>query len=567
MIKIIHSLKILNSGTAILCLCAFFCLSSISTAQWTADTKKEMPDSKTDLKTMMQAPVLNVSPLEGPVDPEKYFIGPSDFLSVNIWISPPINFSLTVTPEGTLIIPTVGEVHVGDVTLGEAKKRIIDEIKKKYLTGSPSVTLLSPRQITVTVMGAVRNPGKYILSATDRVDIAVTMANRMQKELISESRVSSAGVSVRNDYIQEFEERNQSKRNIHLTRRTGEKFRADIPRYYATKDDQWNPLLREGDQIFIPRIDSKQYFAVYGGVNIPGSYELVEGDSLVNAIELAKGFTQRAMKDSIVHYRYDLKGGGQILSLCNLDQYGSQSNFALLPGDRIVIKERPDVREDYHVFVDGEVRYPGMYPITKEDTRLSKVIEWAGGFTEFASLSAAEVVRSSIPAHERPFELARSLRSSVMFEDTLDYRIESELQITHEAVSVNFVDLFLKKDTTKDVSLLHGDWIRIPSVRKTVYVFGQVASPGNVPLVQDERYKYYVQKAGGYTDMARISDVMIIKRATRQWLSPSETEIEDGDCVWVPKEPERPFTYYLNIVGQFASILSVTISIIILANK
>jgi protein involved in polysaccharide export with SLBB domain len=239
-------------------------------------------------------------------------------------------------------------------------------------------------------------------------------------------------------------------------------------------------------------------------------------------------------------------------------------NVALVSGDRIVVKERPDVREDYHVFIDGEVRYPGTYPITKENTKLSKIIEWAGGFTEFASLSAAEVVRSTVPANEQSMERALSLRGSVMFEDTIDYRIESELRINHEAVSVNFSDLFVKKDTASDIVLQNGDWIRIPSVRKTVFVFGQVVTPGHVPFVQGERYKYFIKKAGGYTDNARSSDVMIIKRATRQWLSPGETELEEGDCVWVPKEPERPFTYYLNIVGQTASIISVAVSIVLL---
>lgn len=163
MMKKNQSLKFLNLIAIILGLCAYFCLSSMSSAQWTTDTKKESQESKLDLKSMMQAPVNNAPVLEGPVDPEKYYVGPSDVLSVNIWISPSLNFSLTVTPEGTLIIPTVGEVRVTDLTLGEAKKKVIEEIKKKYITGSPSVTLISPRSITVTVTGAIRYPGNILL--------------------------------------------------------------------------------------------------------------------------------------------------------------------------------------------------------------------------------------------------------------------------------------------------------------------------------------------------------------------------------------------------------------------
>lgn len=547
-----------------------FFLVSMSRAQWSTDTKKESQsqESKSDLKSMIQAPVSNVAPLEGPVDPDKYFVGPSDMLSVNIWISPPLNFSLTVTPEGTLIVPTVGEIRVTDMTLTEAKKKIIAGIKKKYLSGDPTVTLLNPRQISVTVTGAVRNPGKYVLNATDRVDKAVMMANRIQKDLVSDSKAATVIANIRKDEAQEFEERNQSRRDIHLTRRTGERYRADVLRYYATRDDQWNPLVREGDEIFVPRIDpNKNIFAVYGGVNMQGSFELMEGDSLLSAVELAYGFTQRAMRDSVVHYRYDSKTGEQILSYCNFERikHGSQENFPLISGDRIVIKERPDVREDFHVFVDGEVLYPGTYPITKGNTKLTKVIEWAGGFTEFASLNEAEIVRSAVPPQEQPFERVRNYRGSGMIEDSTDYRIETEIRMLHEAVSVNFVDLFLKKDNSQDVVLQNGDWIRIPSMHKIVYVFGQVVTPGNIPFIQGERYKHYIEKAGGYTDNAKTGNVMIIKRATRQWVSPSDTEIEEGDCIWIPKEPERSSMYYWTIIGQMASVISVAVSIVIIS--
>jgi len=47
----------------------------------------------------------------------------------------------------------VGEIQVADLTLSEVKKKVITGIKKKYLAGDPSVTLLNPRQITVTVTG------------------------------------------------------------------------------------------------------------------------------------------------------------------------------------------------------------------------------------------------------------------------------------------------------------------------------------------------------------------------------------------------------------------------------
>jgi polysaccharide export outer membrane protein len=511
---------------------------------------------------MIQTPVTNVPPLEGPVDPEKYYIGPSDILSVNIWISPPINFSLTVTPEGTLIIPTVGEIHVSDVTLGEAKKRIIDEIKKKYLTGSPTVTLLSPRQITVTVTGAIRNPGKYTLNATDRIDKAIAKADEIQKDKLLEP------VEIIEDWQRRLNERKQSRRDIHLTRRTGEIYRADILRYYATQDDKLNPLLREGDEIFVPRIDPKKnVFAVYGGVNVQGIFELIEGDRLLDAIELAYGLTERAQKDSIVLYRYNVHTGKQILSYYNFDQVknGYSINVKLISGDRIVVKEPPDVREDYRVFLEGEVQYPGVYPITKDSTSLLRVIEWAGGFTEYASLTSAQVYRGTISRQELDIERLLSMRGNITPEDSAYYLLESELRTKREVVNVDFKKLFLDKDSIEDVYLRNGDYISIPSIRRTIYVFGQVINPGNIPFVPGMDYRYYIQKCSGYTENARSGDVMIIKRATRQWLSPKETTIEEGDYVWIPKEPQRSFAYYMNIFNQTAAVVTAAVSIALLA--
>jgi polysaccharide biosynthesis/export protein len=562
-----QSTKFLNLKAGTLCLCAYLCLNSISNAQWTTDTKKDLLESKTDVKGLMQAPITNVPALEGPVDPEKYYVGPSDILSVNIWTSPPLNFSLTVTPEGTLIVPTVGEVRITDLTLSEAKKKVVTEINKKYLTGNPSVTLLCPRQIFVTVTGAVRYPGKYLLYATDRVDNAIALANKKPKDVLPDKKEINLGEEIRKDITTPDDESNQTKRNIRITRHTGDIIRADILQYYSTRDDRWNPFLREGDEVFVPRIDPKKnVFGVYGGVNVQGTFELAEGDNFLSAIGLAYGFTSRAITDSIMVYRYDSNPEQQLSTVYNYDQVkqGIQKNFSLSPGDRIIVKEQPDIREDYHVFIDGEVRYPGTYPITKGTTKLSHVIAWAGGFTEYASLNAAQLVHHPMPLMEQQFDRIRSLRGGGIPEDTIYYSIETSLSTNYQEVSVNFIDLFEKKDTTKDVILQNGDWIRIPTIQKTVYVFGQVILPGNVPFVKDEGYKYYIRKAGGYTDNARSGDVAIIKRGSRQWLSPPETEVEEGDYIWVPKDPVRPATYYWTIIGQTASVISVAVSIVLL---
>ena len=53
---------------------------------------------------------IKMAVMDGPVDPKEYIVGPGDIYSVNIWISPPLSLQLPITPEGSVIIPTVGEV-------------------------------------------------------------------------------------------------------------------------------------------------------------------------------------------------------------------------------------------------------------------------------------------------------------------------------------------------------------------------------------------------------------------------------------------------------------------------
>jgi protein involved in polysaccharide export with SLBB domain len=492
--------------------------------------------------------------LEATIDPEKYFVGPSDMIAVNIWMSPPMNFTLTVTPEGTLIIPTIGEVKVSDLTLTHARERILQEAHKKYLAVEITTTLIKPRPIIVTVTGNVLNAGLYTLASIDRATKAIEEANKPTRTQTQSDAAGSIG--------------SMSTRNIVLKHKDGKEERIDITKFLATKDDNWNPYLREGDVVIVPRKNPvKNVFGIYGEVNAPGRYELVEGDSFLDAIQIGMGVTRLAMTDSIEFTHLNESGTElypQLLKLQDV-QSGKQENIKLQPGDRIVIKAKRELREDYRVVVSGEVMYPGFYPITKNHTRLSEVIRQAGGFTEFAALKSAELNRRSVQPADVDVERLLSFRGGVAPEDSADYYLETELRLRKEIVNVDFEKLFVKGDSAQNIILQTDDYIVVPSVKRTIYVFGQVVSPGHIPFVSGNSVKYYVAHAGGFTDRARTGDMKVIKGKTKQWLDPDETTIEDGDYIWVPKEPDRSFAYYMTIASQAASVLSVVVGIAVIA--
>jgi hypothetical protein len=158
-------------------------------------------------------------------------------------------------------------------------------------------------------------------------------------------------------------------------------------------------------------------------------------------------------------------------------------------------------------------------------------------------------------------------RSAITPEDSSYFMAETLLRLDGERVAVNFRLLFLEGDTTQDVTLRNFDRIVVPPISKTVYVFGQVVSPGHVPWVPNESVEYYIRQAGGYTNEARTGDTRIIKGAEGVWLDPDETTIEDGDGLWTPKEIHYPFSHYMTVYGQLAGIIATVISLgVLIAN-
>ena len=139
-----------------------------------------------------------------------------------------------------------------------------------------------------------------------------------------------------------------------------------------------------------------------------------------------------------------------------------------------------------------------------------------------------------------------------------------------ESITLEYKDfdkLFQDNDASQDVTLRTNDVINIPSIRNTIYVFGQVETPGNIPFIEGKDLNYYIQKVGGYTANARNGDLRIIKSKTKQWLAPEETTVEEGDYIWVPKIPDRTFAYYATVMSQVASILSVVVGIAVVVSN
>jgi protein involved in polysaccharide export with SLBB domain len=457
--------------------------------------------------------------LEKAVNPKEYIVGPGDVLFIVLWDEFQTNYSLKVTPEGTILIPRVGSLIVAGNSLEEVKSSVKDEVLKRYRNIDITISLLNLRKFKVSVTGSVKNPGIYSTYANERVSEIIEKAGK--------------GLP------------NSSTRNILLKRNDGSEMKVDVLRFLKTGKNDRNPYVLDGDIICVPLKDTSiNIFGIYGAVKDPGEYEYFEGDSLKDLIDLAGGLTGDADISiaEIVRFSSDDKHTQSLKKdLKSLFSVNAQeTDIPLMPDDRVFIRSIPDFREKKQVTLEGEVLYPGVYAINEGITRLSDLVELAGGFTKKASLDEAEMIRGFYSEEvDLEFERLKKIPVSDMKSYEYEY-FKTKSREKPGRVSVDFVKLFKGKDQNEDVMLKDKDRINIPAKSLVVKVSGRVVNPGYLTYEPGKNYLYYINKTGGLSWRADKGKIKLIKGVTGEWTRPNKN-IEAGDVIWVPEKPERHY--------------------------
>jgi len=519
-------------------------------------------------------------PLEGPIDPQTYIVGPGDLLQIDVWSVVPFSSPLIVNPEGSVIIPTVGVVAIAGKSLYEAKEAIRKEVRKIYIKGEITVSLIVPRIFSITVSGIVNNPGTFYASAVQRVDQVIYQANLQSTVVSSKASMveeENRRLLQRGDILKYYrtdELKKQSLefslRNIKLIRRNSDTLTVDLVRYYATGSTRFNPFLLDGDRIIVPNLNTEgNSISISGEVRLEGTYEFVPGDSLSQIFEISQGPTRNADLNCIDLYRTDLTSNqyhSEIIDYTKITN-GEEPDIALRPGDRIVVRKKIPRETPYSVIIKGEVKRPGLYPITYNRTLLSTIIEAAGGFSKNASLADSKIIRFNEPLDKLEsnpdYSRLYNMRLGDMGIFDREY-FNLEALLKRNLVSVDFYKLFIEQDSTYDVILRDGDLILIPQNQSTVLVLGQIPNPGYQQFVPEKDYKYYIERAGGLTNRAKSSKVRIIKAGTKNWLRPNKTAIEPGDTVWIPRKRDVEFDTFIDWLSKFVGIFGSVATVIIL---
>ena len=407
----------------------------------------------------------------------------------------------------------------------------------------------------VSVVGAVKNPGVYMVLPTSRVSEAIKFANTL---------VDTINVPV-------HAANNASKRNITL-KRNDSIIKLDLLRFLILGEEKSNPYLEDGDIIIVPVI--KEQVHIFGAIanksdeKLLNSIELKSGDRITDIVELAMGLLPSADNQNaeIVRFIGNSSETETIDLSLNLimSDIESKENILLQNDDRIYFREIPEYHNKSFITLIGEIAYEGTYAIENNRTTLLQIITKAGGPTEDADIFNAYLQRfSKEDLRETEYQQLRKTRNEDM--SHLEYRyLRNRLTEQSGVFAKNFDLLWNNKEIEYDISLKDGDVIYFPAKAVAIKISGEVTNPGLINHDTELNYIEYIELAGGFTSKAWKRKIKIIRSNTGEWIKPDKnTKLYPGDTIFIPRK-ER-FSYYWPYIQEtIAFVTGLATSIIVI---
>ncbi|REL37551.1 hypothetical protein DYD21_07095 [Rhodohalobacter sp. SW132] len=327
--------------------------------------------------------------------------------------------------------------------------------------------------------------------------------------------------------------------------------------------------LRRDDVVRITSLfDMREEYTirVSGAVNEAGEFDFVENLTVSDAIYLADGF-----RESAAPYRVEVARrmtgldrfikGNQLAERFefevnqNLEFVDGQEDFVLQPFDQVFVRRQPNYREQQTVEVDGEVNFPGNYVLEKRDARISDLIQWSGGLSDYAYPRGASLTRQI----DRDEESLEDL-------DIADELFEVEDR-SNTRVGIRLADILQNPGGPQDLRLEPGDVLHIPQELQTIRVEGEVLFPVSIRYDDGMSVRDAINRAGGFTDRAQERRTYVVyangevDRSKRFLFIRNDPSLEPGATVVIPREeeiermsPQERIAIYSTIVSMAAIV-------------
>jgi protein involved in polysaccharide export with SLBB domain len=399
---------------------------------------------------------LSFEPSLNQATPQSYILGPGDMVYVDIYGQSEQYYEATVNPDGFVLLDNIGPVSVSGKSIEEATGIIKNRVSKFYtgLSGTNpntflKVTLGNVRTIQVNILGEVRLPGTFTLSAFSTVFNALYAAGGPNE--------------------------NGTMRAIKLLRNNKLIAEIDVYEMLIKGTANLDMQLQDQDVVLVPPFIS--HVKVNGEVKRKMTFEALESDTFQDLLSYAGGFTDEAFKDRVAISR--ITGNQRSVS----DVYQNQFNiFTLKGGDEITVGKILE-RYSNRVQIKGAVYRQGTFALS-DGLTISQLIKNAEGLRGDAYTAQASILRTK--------------------EDLSTEMIQVNLK---EVLDGTVPDIPLKREDVVRIASIYD--IRN---EQYVQILGEVKKPGVYPFSESMKVEELIVMAGGFQESANSQDIEIARR-------------------------------------------------------
>ena len=382
--------------------------------------------------------------------PQNYVLGPGDEVNVDIWGNTQESMTLPISPDGTIVINDIGVIHLGGLTVSQAKAKLKKEIGPRFLDSKIELTLGQTRTITVNVMGEVKVPGTYTVSAFSTVFNALYMAG-------GPNNIGTL-------------------RNIKVYRRGRLLSNVDVYEFLLNGKLSGDVRLQDNDIITVSPYEA--LVCITGKVKRPMYYEMKKNESALTLLNYAGGFTGAAHTRAISVFRKTEPK----LSVFSVGEF-DYSSFHLMDEDSVCVDATLN-RYQNMVEIKGAVFRPGKYQVGGDITTVKALIQAADGLKEDA-ISTHGVL----------------------------YRMKPDRTLEAISVDLgNIINGTVADPPLQNEDVLYVASNETLNMKKIVTIKGEITNPGEYPYAESETIEDLILRAGGLTEAASLSKVDVSRR-------------------------------------------------------
>ena len=247
----------------------------------------------------------------------EYHIGIGDKLEISVFGHDDLSRTVDVRSDGNISYPLIGDLKVAGMAPSEVDAEITRALGKDYLVDPDvNVEVKESQSRWVSILGEIRNPGRYLLKRNMHVIDLIGEAGGPTKD-------AGPGVTITH--------RDQSSAD-------SRQIVVDRDRLFASDNQDVNLALAPGD---IVTVGEKEVFYIRGEVAKPGPYFIEKDMTILKAITFAGGFSQFANRKDVVLLRSEGDRARKKVTV-NLKaiENGKAPDISLKSNDLIIVPRR-----------------------------------------------------------------------------------------------------------------------------------------------------------------------------------------------------------------------------------